>query len=116
MVKGAFEIKPTEDSLNFIINENTTVKKPLQIYIKNRRSHEIVYLTPVENKLFKLEWEYFLDKGSIYDFYLKFHGKLGLNEEHISDFNDLSFKKGNIDIKIYKTVNGNISLKSWSKK
>ncbi|MGB9979569.1 glycosyltransferase family 2 protein [Methanobacterium sp.] len=112
MVKEAFEIEPTEDSLNLIVNEDTTIIKPLQIYIKNRKSGEIVYLTSDDNKLFKLEWEYFLDKGSIYDFYLKFHGKSRLNEKSILNFKELSFKKGNIDIKIYKTDNGNVSLES----
>jgi len=112
MIKEAFEIEPTKDSLNFIINENTTIKKPLQIYVKNRRSREIVYLTPFENKSFKLEWEYFLDKGSNYDFYLKFHGKSRLDAKSILNFKDMSFKEGNIDIKIYKMNNGKISLKS----
>ncbi len=112
MVNEAFEIKPTKKSLNFIINENTTIQKPLQIYLKNRRSREIVYLTPVENKSFKLEWEYFLDKGSIYDFYLKFHGKHRLDAKSILNFKDISFREGNVDIKIYKENNGKISLKS----
>lgn len=112
LTNEAFEIEPTEDSLNFIVNENIIIKKPLQIYIKNRISNEMVYLTSVENKLFKLEWEYFLDKGSIYDFYLKFHGKSRLNEKSILNFKNILFKEGNIDIKIYKTNNGDISLKS----
>jgi glycosyltransferase involved in cell wall biosynthesis len=112
MIEEAFEIEPTEDSLNFIITENTTIKKPLQIYIKNRISREIVYLTPSENKSFKLEWEYFLDKGSNYDFYVKFHGKSKLDAKSILNFKDISFKEGNIDIKIYKTNKGKVSLKS----
>ena len=71
MIKNAFKIEPTEDSLNFIVNEDITIKNPLEIYIQNIISHEIVYFTSIENKLFKLEWEYFLDKGSVYDFNIK---------------------------------------------
>lgn len=112
MINDAFKVKPTEGSLNVIVNGNTSIKKPLQMYIKNRKSHEIVYLTPIENRLFKLEWEYFLDKGSAYDFYLKFHGKSRLNEKSILNFKDISFKKGKSNIKIYKTSDGNISLKN----
>lgn len=112
MLNNAFKIEPTEDSLNLVVNENISIKKPLQISIVNRRSHEVVYLTSIEDKLFKIEWKYFLDKGSYYDFYIKNNVKTRLNEETILNYKDLSFKNGNINIKIYKTNNGNISLKS----
>ena len=49
MINGAFRIEPTEDSLNLIVNEDISIKKPLNISIQNRKSNEIVYLTPIEN-------------------------------------------------------------------
>ena len=112
MINYAFKIEPTEDSLNLIVNDDIIIKKPLELYIQNRRSHEIVYLTSVENKLFKIELEYFLDKGSVYDFYFKFNKKSRLNKKSISNFKDISFKNNNINIKIYNTNKGDISLKS----
>ena len=111
MINGAFRIKPTDDSLNLIVNDDISIKKPLEISIQNRRSNEIVYLTSVENRLFKIEWEYFLDRGSDYDFYLKFSKKSRLNEKSIINFKDISFKNDKVNIKIYKTNNGDISLK-----
>ena len=112
MINNAFKIEPTEDALNLIVNDDIIIKKPLELYIQNRRSHEIVFLTSVENKLFKIEWEYFLDKGSVYDFYFKFNKKSRLNKKSISNFKDISFKNNNINIKIYNTNKGDISLKS----
>lgn len=111
MIEEAFKIEPTEDSLNFIVNENVILKKSLQMYVKNRISREIVFFTSIENKLFKIEWEYFLDKGSIYDFYIKFNGNKKLHNKSILNYKNISFKNENIDIKIYKTKKG-ISLKS----
>ena len=89
MINNAFTIEPTEDSLNFIVNEDITIKNPLEIYIQNIKSHEIVYFTPIENKLFKLVWEYFLDKGSVYDFKIKLKEKSSLFEKSfVSNFRD----------------------------
>ena len=111
MINNAFTIEPTEDSLNFIVNEDTIIKNPLEIFIQNIGSHEIVYFTQVENKLFKLEWEYFLDKGSIYDFKIRLREKSSLFEKFfVSNFRDISFKNRDTNIKIYKTNRGNISL------
>ena len=112
MLNDAFKIEPNQKSLNLKVNDGVTIKKPLEIYIQNRRSNEIVYLTSVKNELFKIEWEYFLDKGSDYDFYLKFNKKSRLNVRSISNFEDISFQYENINIKIYKTDKGNIALKS----
>ena len=111
MINGAFKIEPKDDSLNLIVNEGISIKKPLNISVQNRKSNEIVYLTPVENSSFKIEWEYFLDKGSNYDFYINYNKKFRLNEKSILDFKDTSFKTEKINIKIYKTKNGDISLK-----
>ena len=111
MVEDAFKIEPTEDSLNLIVNDDVSIKKPLEIYVQNRRSHEKVFLTSIESKLFKIEWEYFLDKGSEYEFYLKFNKMSRLNEKSILKFKDLSFKNNDINIKIYKTNKGDITLK-----
>ena len=111
MINGAFRIEPKEDSLNMIVNQDISIKKPLNISVQNRKSNEIVYLTPIENSSFKIEWEYFLDKGSNYDFYINYNKKFRLNAKSILDFKDISFKTEKIDIKIYKTKNGDISLK-----
>ena len=111
MINGAFKIEPKDDSLNLIVNEGISIKKPLNISVQNRKSNEIVYLTPVENSSFKIEWEYFLDKGSNYDFYINYNKKFRLNEKSILDFKDTWFKTEKINIKIYKTKNGDISLK-----
>jgi hypothetical protein len=111
MVKDAFRIEPMADSLNLIVNDDVSIKKPLEIYVQNKRSHEKVSLTSIENKLFKIEWEYFLDKGSEYEFYLKFNKKSRLNEKSILKFKDLSFKNNGTNIKIYKTNKGDIALK-----
>jgi glycosyltransferase involved in cell wall biosynthesis len=113
MIKNAFTIDPSDESLNFVVNEDIIIKNPLEIFIQNRRSNEIVYFTPIENNLFKLEWKYFLDKGSVYDFKVRLKEKSSLIEKSIiSNFRDISFKNENINIKIYKINNGNILLKS----
>jgi glycosyltransferase involved in cell wall biosynthesis len=112
MIDNVFIIEPTQEALNFIINENKVIKNRIKLFVQNRRSHEIVYFTPVENNLFKLEWEYFLDKGSIYDFKIKLKGKSSLLEKAlISNFRNISFKNDNVNIKIFKTNDGNISMK-----
>ena len=111
-IDNAFTVETTVDSLNFIVNNDTKIKNPIEIFIQNRRSNEIVYFTPIENKLFKLEWEYFLDKGSVYDFKIKLKEKSNLIDKSIiSNFKDISFKNKDINIKIYKNKNGNLSLK-----
>ena len=113
MINNAFKVETTDDSLNFIVNENKIIKDPLEIFIQNRKSNEIVYFTPIENRMYKLEWEYFLDKGSVYDFKLRFKDKSSLmKKSHLLNFRDISFKLGNMNIKIYKNINGNISLKT----
>jgi hypothetical protein len=53
MINDAFKIEPAEDSLNLIVNDDIIIKKPLELYIQNRRSHEIVFLTSVENNYLK---------------------------------------------------------------
>ena len=111
MIKDAFKIEPTGDSLNLIVKDDISIKKPLEIYLQNRRSHEKVCLTSIENKLFKIEWEYFLDKGSEYEFYLKFNKKSRLNERSILKFKDLTYKNNDTNVNIYKTNKGNIALK-----
>jgi glycosyltransferase involved in cell wall biosynthesis len=111
MTKEAFKIEPTDDSLNLIVNDNITIKKDLEVYVQNKRSHEIVYLTSIENRLFKIEWEYFLDKGSSYDFYMKLNKKSRLNVKSILNYKNISFKNNNVNIKINKTNKGDISLK-----
>jgi glycosyltransferase involved in cell wall biosynthesis len=112
MINESLTIEPKEDALNFIVSKNTIIKKSLKLYVKNNRSNEIVYFTLIENKLFKLEWEYFLDKYSRYDFYLEFSREYRLNKKYILNFKEISIKNKNINIKIYKTDEGDISLKS----
>jgi glycosyltransferase involved in cell wall biosynthesis len=113
MINDAFTIEPTDDSLNFVVNENIVIKDPLELFIQNRRSNEIVYFTPIKNMMYQLEWEYFLDKGSVYDFKLRFKEKSSfMKRSFLSNFNDISFKHENVNIKIYTTKNGRISLKS----
>ena len=111
MINGAFKIEPMDDSLNLIVNQDISIKKPLNISVQNRKSNEIVYLTPVENSSFKIEWEYFLDQGSNYDFYINYNKKFRLNTKSILDFKETLFKTEKMDIKIYKTKNGDVSLK-----
>ncbi len=113
MIIDAFTIEPTDKYLNIVVNENKIIKDPLEIFIQNRKSNEIVYFTPIENSIYKLEWEYFLDKGSVYDLKLRFKNKSSLmKKSFLSNFNGISFKHENMNIKIYTTKNGKISLKS----
>ncbi len=112
MINNTFTIEPTGESLNFIVNQDTIIKDPIKIFVQNRISHEIVYFTPVEDNLYKLEWEYFLDKGSTYDFKVNLKERSSLlKKAFISNFRDISFKNKDINIKIFKTNNGNISMK-----
>ncbi|MDD3984709.1 MAG: hypothetical protein PHY59_02205 [Methanobacterium sp.] len=112
IINNAFTIKPTKEALEFIVNNDVVIKDSLEIFVENRRSHEIVYFTQLGNNLYKLEWEYFLDKGSTYVFKVKLKEMPILFEKtFIRNFRDISFKNKNINIKIFKTNNGHISLK-----
>ena len=114
-----FEIMCNDDEVKVLVKNPEEIKKSLGIYLRNTYTREKFYLTQ-ENIFYIIKWKFFLDKKSIYDFYLsifsddkKLKKDIKLNSKFLTNFEKNKFKNNeDVDIEIYKTKHGNIRLKS----
>ena len=107
------------DEVKVLVKNPEEIKKSLGIYLRNTYTREKFYLTQ-ENIFYIIKWKFFLDKKSIYEFYLsifsddkKLKKDIKLNSKFLTNFEKNKFKNNeDVDIEIYKTKHGNIRLKS----
>ncbi|MDR0912623.1 MAG: hypothetical protein LBM96_08520 [Methanobrevibacter sp.] len=113
-LNNLFNITPKRDALYIFLMKKEEIPEDLKIIIKKRETKEIFYMDHLIDKLtFKIKWEYFLDKGSSYNFYIQMNNKnIRLKEEFTYKFKEMKCVKA----RIYKTKKDNISLKSKLKK
>lgn len=114
-----FEIICNDDEIKVIVKNPEEIKKSVDLYLRNTFTGEKFYLTQ-DNIYYIIKWKFFLDKNSIYDFYLsifsddkKLKKDIKLNAKFLTNFEKNKFKNNeDVEIEIYKTKHGNIRLKS----
>lgn len=114
LLDDLFEIGLEKASLYLKLAKNKEIKKELKIFLINKITREKIYLDKLNNnKIFMIEWKYFLDNNSVYDLYLEYNNKiLRFSEKFISNIKSKKNRYGKNKLEIYKTTEDNISLKS----
>lgn len=118
-LKNQLEFKVDENGLKVITADGNQIKKNLKIFVMKDQTEEKILLSPDDNRdVYSLKWKFFLDKDSVYTFYLtvfdnnsRIRQDIKLNEKFVKDFRNITFKKDDVDIEIYKSGK-NIKLKS----
>ena len=114
-----FEIICNSDEVKVIVKNPEEIKKSLKIYLRNSLTGEKFYLKQ-EDTYYNIKWKFFLDKNSVYNFYLslfsedkKLNKNIKLNSEFLTNFEKSNFKNNeNVEIEVYKTKYNNIRLRS----
>jgi glycosyltransferase involved in cell wall biosynthesis len=114
LLDDLFEISLEKSGLYLNLAKDKEIKKDLKVSLKNRIIKEKVYLDRLNNnKTFMIEWKYFLDNNPTYDLYLEYGDKeIRFSERFISKIKSKKIRYRRINIEVYKTNKGNISLKS----
>ncbi|KZX11456.1 hypothetical protein [Methanobrevibacter curvatus] len=110
LVKNIFKITPKKDGLYVFLMSDDVINKNLKLLLSNPSTGETIYFDYIkEKKMFKLKWEYFLDKKSEYDFFLQFKNhKFILEKKYAHNFRKMRCVKATI----FENKKHNISLKS----
>ena len=88
---------------------------PVIFYLKDRVSKEIIVLKKRNIGMHEISWKYFLDRHRFYDLYFRlFNQSFRLNVDATKGFSNEVLKTNNLYINIYKTKEGNISIKSYT--
>ena len=114
-----FEIMCNDDEVKVLVKNPEEIKKSLKIYLRNSLTGEKFYLKQ-EDTYYNIKWKFFLDKNSVYNFYLslfsedkKLNKNIKLNSEFLTNFEKSNFKNNeNVEIEVYKTKYNNIRLRS----
>ena len=119
LLNDVLELDCSENTLRFKVNDTDSIKKKLNIYIKNDHTHQHALLSLDENGECAMDWKFFLDNNSNYSFIInvfKEDTRLGkeipLNRKLIRNFKNQTFKNNeDINITIYES-SGNVKLKT----
>ena len=121
-LNNEFKFYCDENKLKIILNNKEEIKKNLKMLIRKESTNELTHLSLNDDGIaYELEWKYFLDSRSDYLLFLTIYnddGKIKKNvrfkDRFFDDFSDeYLVTDNNLNVKIYKTRNGDIKIESF---
>jgi len=113
--------KMSIDTISFS-NEHLSIKvsddfigKPVELLLRDRVNKDRIYFEQVDEAHFILKWKHFLDPNRTYDLYYRVYKRLfRLGIDQVHELKEGMAEIQNIQIRLYKTSNDNISLETFA--